>query len=50
MQEWVRKANIAEYRRLLVDEIDQERRRILLKLLADEQAKGPLLSKAKSEE
>jgi hypothetical protein len=41
MQEWVRKANIAEFKRLLAETTDLERRLMLLRLLAEEKAKGP---------
>jgi hypothetical protein len=46
MQEWVRKANIAEFERLLALTTDPERRRLLLQLLADEKAKEPLSKRA----
>ncbi|MGO9357991.1 MAG: hypothetical protein ACLP1D_09985 [Xanthobacteraceae bacterium] len=42
MDSFVHQQNLALYRRLLLEEsIDPERRRILLKLLADEVAKEP---------
>jgi hypothetical protein len=41
MQEWVRKQNIAEFRKLLATEIDSEQRRVLLQLLKEEQAREP---------
>lgn len=43
MQEWVRKANIAEYEKLLMLTTDPDRRRMLLLLLAEEKAKAPPL-------
>lgn len=43
MQEWIRKANIAEYEKLLVLAIEPDRRRMLLLLLAEEKAKAPPL-------
>jgi hypothetical protein len=41
MQECVRKANIAEFNRLLAETPDLDRRRVLLRLLAEEKEKGP---------
>jgi hypothetical protein len=41
MQEWVRKQNIAEFRKLLAVTTDAEKRRILLQLLKEEKAKEP---------
>jgi hypothetical protein len=41
MQEFVRKQNIAEYRKILAQTTDEDKRRILLRLLAEEEAKAP---------
>jgi hypothetical protein len=41
MQEFVRKANIAEFRKLLATTTDKYRRRTLLRLLAEDEAKAP---------
>jgi hypothetical protein len=40
MQEFIRRANITEFRRLLAKTIDPDQRRILKRLLAEEQAKA----------
>ena len=40
MQEFVRKANIAEFCKLLSTTTDEYQRRILLRLVAEEEAKG----------
>jgi hypothetical protein len=40
MQEFVRKQNIAEFRRLLAMTTDEYQWRVLLKLLAEEEAKA----------
>jgi hypothetical protein len=45
MQDWVRKANIAEFEKLLVQTTDPGKRRMLLRLLAEEKAKAPLLTR-----
>jgi hypothetical protein len=42
MQEWVRKANIARFEKLLAQTTDPDKRRLLLRLLAEEKAKAPL--------
>ena len=41
MQEFVRQQNIAEFRRLLTVTADEYQWRVLLKLLAEEEAKAP---------
>jgi hypothetical protein len=41
MNEWVRKANIAEFEKLLLSTTDPDKRRLLLRLLAEEKAKVP---------
>jgi hypothetical protein len=41
MQEWVRKANIAIFEKLLAKTTDPDKRRVLLRLLAAETAKAP---------
>ena len=48
MQEFVRNANIAEFRKLLLKTTDEYQRRTLLQLLAEEKAKAPLPLKMKA--
>jgi hypothetical protein len=50
MQEWIRQQNIAEFRKLLASKIDAEQRRILLRLLKEEQAGEPALPRARTAE
>ena len=45
VQEWVRGQNIAEFERLLTQTNDPDRRRTLLRLLAEEKAKAPPVRK-----
>jgi len=39
MQAWIRRQNIEQFRRLLAITTDEQQRRILLRLLAEEKAK-----------
>ena len=41
MLEFVRRQNIAEFRKLLATTTDECQRRVLLRLLAEEEAKAP---------
>jgi hypothetical protein len=41
MQEFIRRANIAHYRKLLATPADEDQRRTLLRLLREEKAKTP---------
>lgn len=41
MQEYIRRANIANYRKLLATTTDEQQRRTLLRLLREEKAKAP---------
>jgi hypothetical protein len=50
MQEWIRKKNIAEFRKLLATTTNVEQRRILSKLLKEEQAGEPPAPKARAAE
>lgn len=43
MQEFIRKANILEFRKILAKSTDECQRLTLLKLLAEEEAKAPPL-------
>jgi len=43
MQEWVRQQNIALFRKLLATKIDAEQRRVVVRLLKEEQAREPCL-------
>ena len=45
MEEWVRNQNIAEFEKLLTQTNDPARRRMLLRLLAEEKAKAPPMRK-----
>ena len=49
MERYVHNENILLYRKLLAETTDDEKRKVVLKLLADEEAKEPLspLSKRK---
>ncbi len=47
MQEFVRQQNLEHYRKLLTKAVDEAERRLLLKLLAEEEAKEPRPSGAK---
>ena len=47
LQEFVRNSNIAEFRKLLAQATDEDQRRILLKLLAEEKAKATRTTKSK---
>jgi hypothetical protein len=48
MQEFVRNANITEFRKLLAKTTDEDQRRMLLKLLAEEEAKAIPAAKSKN--
>jgi hypothetical protein len=48
MQEFVRKQNILEFRKLLLTATDKNQRRMLLRLLAEEEAKAPSLLNARA--
>jgi hypothetical protein len=50
MQEWVRQKNIAEFRKLLATKIGDDQRRVLLKLLKEEQAMEPPPLRARTAE
>jgi hypothetical protein len=43
MREFVRQHNIAEFRKLLAKTTDERQRRVLLRLIAEEEAKAPPL-------
>jgi hypothetical protein len=43
MQEWGRQQNIALFRKLLATKIDAEQRRVVVRLLKEEQAREPFL-------
>ena len=45
LQAWIRDQNIAEFERLLTQPNDPDRRRMLLRLLAEEKAKAPSVRK-----
>ena len=47
MQEFVHQQNLNHYRKLLAETTDETKRRILSKLLADEQEKEPLPPRSK---
>lgn len=42
MQRYVHKENVLLYRKLLAETMDEDKRKIIAKLLADEEAKEPL--------
>jgi hypothetical protein len=50
MHEWVRNRNIEEFRKLLAKATDQEQRRVLLRLIAEEEEQRPFVSKPKSDD
>lgn len=45
LQAWIRDQNIAEFERLLAQTNDPDRRRMLLRLLAEEKANAPPMRK-----
>lgn len=47
MREFVHQQNLKHYRKLLAETTDEMQRRVLLKLLADEEAKEPRPPKEK---
>jgi hypothetical protein len=47
MQNFVHRENLKLYRKLLTETTDEEKRRVLLKLLADEEAKEQDYSQSK---
>ena len=47
MEQFIRRQNIEHYRKLLAQTTDEAQRQMLLRLLADEEAKDPSKAQAK---
>jgi hypothetical protein len=48
MQGFIRRANTAEFRKILETSTDEDQRRIVLRLLAEEEAKAPSSKKSRT--
>jgi hypothetical protein len=49
MQEWVRNRNIEEFRKRLAEATSEEQRRVLLRLIAEEEGRRPFVPEPTSD-